>query len=139
MTSSIVFTKSAAARILGVSARQISKLEVFANTVIVFMKGQEAYSLEHREFQQSFADYRKEEGKAIALQRNVFKVGEEYLVKASTPTASHYMVRMENHAPICECGDYVRQKEIWGRGVCKHGYAVLSTLGYKSLRDAIAA
>jgi hypothetical protein len=40
---------------------------------------------------------------------------------------------------FCTCDDFNNQLEFWGRGCCKHGYAVLAHLGFGSLRDYMTA
>jgi hypothetical protein len=39
----------------------------------------------------------------------------------------------------CTCDDFNNQLEFFGRGCCKHGYAVLNSLGCQSLEHYLAA
>jgi hypothetical protein len=53
--------------------------------------------------------------------------------KGSQYCATPYSDRIE-----CACADYANQLRFYGRGVCKHGYAVLHTLGFSDLRSYLA-
>jgi hypothetical protein len=48
--------------------------------------------------------------------------------------AMHF-VHVENNELTCTCPDFQEQVTTFGQGCCKHGYAVLKTLGYSNLRE----
>jgi len=48
---------------------------------------------------------------------------------------SAYVLNPKSNTIECGCEDYKRQQQVLGRGCCKHGYALLSYLGYQSLAE----
>ncbi len=80
----------------------------------------------------AFVQFRKDGAKSLTvsyLQGNTYKV---------TGLRTHHVVTSPT-AMECDCEDYNQQVTSWGKGCCKHGYAVLGHLGYGSLSEYIAA
>jgi predicted nucleic acid-binding Zn finger protein len=48
---------------------------------------------------------------------------------------THYRVVARGDGVFCACDDFNNQLAFFGRGCCKHGYAVLGYLGLGSLAD----
>ena len=132
--SNFVFSKAAASRILGVAKNLISGFKVFFRVCWVWVQGARPRFISKKLFTQHFAEYRQQQGRELAVagwpqMPNWYEVG---------GVSNNYPVVLEPTGPECACEDYKNQIAILGRGVCKHGYAVLLSLGYCSLREYLA-
>lgn len=50
-----------------------------------------------------------------------------------------HFVHVEDKKIDCTCPDFENQIKEFGKGCCKHAYAILNHLGYGSLRDFVGA
>lgn len=128
-----IYSKAAAARILGVPEYAIAKFESWANGYFVQVRGQRPKLISRKVFKQHFADKRKKDSYSLCVARvegNHFRV-----VNPKKGTA--YNVFVEDDGLDCECKDYFNQVTILPgkRRCCKHGYAVLTWLGCDRLSD----
>lgn len=132
--SNLVFSKAAASRILGVPKTLIAGFKRFFRVCWVWVCGSRPRFISKKLFLQHFAEHRQQQGRELPVQQwpnmpNWYEVGGQN---------NNYPVVIESTGPECACEDYKNQIAILGKGVCKHGYAVLLSLGYCTLRDYLA-
>lgn len=132
----LIFSRAAVRRILnlGIYVNSI-KVEVWASVVWVQVQHRRPFFMSKKAFTNHFREWRKASGQGLSVQW--LPVPRAYGVRGST--GSRYLVRLEGDQISCTCADYRQQHEAWGRGCCKHGYAVLAQLGYGSLTEYQAA
>ncbi|AFY62798.1 hypothetical protein [Synechococcus sp. PCC 6312] len=131
--SNLIYTAANAARILG---KRFSNLviEIWAN--VVYLHGVKlSRFVSKAAFKQMFVDFRKAGAKSLTVTQNLF-VPNAYKVRNETKGTA-YDVVIINQNFTCACDDYIAQYTAMGKGVCKHGYAVLNHLGFTSLADYI--
>jgi hypothetical protein len=137
---SLIFTKSAAARVMGISASQIVRFEVWVSVCFVIVKGQRPTFVSKKKFYANFAEYRQQQGQELRASGKVTKVSaSRYTVDSNRAESGFYLLEVQPDRIVCECRDYRDQVEQWGKGVCKHGYAVMGQLGLGSLQDYLRA
>jgi hypothetical protein len=85
-------------------------------------------------FDHHFHQRRKEEGKKLLVQEIICYGSQQFEVYNPTKGSS-YTTTVENDQIYCECEDYQNQKQFWGKGLCKHGWATLAHLGFSSFKD----
>lgn len=130
---SLVFNRSAAARLLGCKPEAILKLEVWVSVVFTHVRGQRPSFISKAKFYGEFARFRREGAEGCEVRE--FSAGcypGSFDVKSES---RWHHVRLNLG---CSCQDYQQQRQLWGKGICKHQYAVLNYLGASSLEDAIA-
>ncbi len=128
-----VFSKAAAARILGVQLNAIGKFEIWAYVCFVHVKGQRPTFISKKAFKQHFVDRRKADSKSFSVSRikdNEFRV-------INPQKCSMYSVWVFQDGLDCECYDYQNQIVMLKKACCKHCYAVLNHLGFSNLSDYI--
>ena len=88
-----------------------------------------------KQFEESFTTFRKENTANLLIEPQSdcweFKV-------YNTSKMTEYKVETRHPSITCQCPDYENQLRRYGRSqepVCKHGYAVLSFLGFASIND----
>lgn len=133
--SNLIFSKAAASRILDISKNLIAGFKIFSRVCWVWVRGVRPTFISKIDFLKHFAEYRQEQAKSIPVSvwpdmPNWFK---------AEGSNDVYPVVLETSGPECACEDYKNQIILHGKGVCKHGYAVLKHLGYGSLREFLAA
>lgn len=125
------YTATAARRILGLRPSHKIEVREYASVIWVHAKGMRPRFVSKKAFLADFADSRKAAAASYTVRR-------EYGSCYSVTGRSAY--RVELGAGVrCTCEDYHAQTERWGTGCCKHGYAVLSSLGLGSLAEYQAA
>ena len=140
-STSILYSKSAAARLMGVAVDSIKGFAVWAKVAWVWVKGSRPKFMSLKAFKQHFVDHRKEAAKDLIPQYS--SMINAYMVKnprkdsqyICTPTERKDLAGNWHFGIECACDDYKNQISFFGHGACKHGYAVLSVLGFDSLRD----
>jgi hypothetical protein len=135
-SQNILYSTSAIARLLNVAASAVVKFDVFAKVVWVYIKGQRPRFLSKKLFTQHFVDRRKSEAQNLQTFKASMVGG--YVVR-NPQKDSQYIVTPTPTGIECACEDYRNQMRFFGRGCCKHGYAVLAQLGYTDLRSYLAA
>jgi hypothetical protein len=133
--TNILYSVSAVKRLLGLGDRTLVKIQEFAKVVWVWVKGKRPTFISKKAFKQHFVDRRKAQARGLVVSRNAYQSC-SYSVRNEAKN-SVYTVVLGAKAIACECEDYRNQTEFLGRGVCKHGYAVLAQLGYSCLKDYI--
>ena len=127
-----VYSKAAAARILGVSVYAIARFEKWAYVCFVQVKGKRPTFISFNAFKAHFVEWRVEASKFLC----VSKVNDSQYRVVNPKKNTAYSVFVEADGLDCECKDYENQVAILkGRRCCKHGYAVLTWLGCDRLSD----
>lgn len=129
-----VYSKSAVARMLNVAASLVVRVEKWANCAFVIVKGKRPRFWKKLDFLCHFGDWRRRQAKELVTDRlmpDVFAVINE-------KKKSKYVVKIKSDAIVCTCEDYKNQVKFLRKpGVCKHGYAVLKSLGITKLSKYI--
>lgn len=129
MMSDYVYSISAARRLFGQKVVKIEERP--CNVLIRFNDGSQNFA-DKKLFKQHFAEHRRQLGLKIDEVKRFRFNSYVYRVK------SKYWVSVFPECVSCTCGDYAAQQEMGiQRGCCKHGYAVLKTLGCTSLAEFI--
>lgn len=131
----LVFTKAAIGRVLN-TRRKIESFEIHKHaTLVIFMDGERVLAM-NASIKRDFARVRQQRAQGLHIHQE--KNGD---YRVWNPSSGHaYTVRLAVTGISCECQDYVDQCMAFsGRGCCKHGYAVLGTLGHTSLGDYLKA
>jgi hypothetical protein len=132
----MLYTKSAALRILSQLAIKIESVQLIRNTVQVTYRTQHGRCstfLSKRVFKRDFVEFRKANAQSITITRTAehstiytaWNVGQKTV----------YQVTLSPQSIQCECEDYRQQVEAFKIGCCKHGYALLNTIGYSNLNE----
>jgi hypothetical protein len=137
MTSqNILYSASAIARIFNVATSAVIKFEIWATGVWVYVKGMRPRLVSFKAFKQHFVDRRRSEANSLQVFNSSMVGG--YIVR-NPHKDSQYIVTPTRQGIECACGDYKNQVQFFGKGCCKHGYAVLAQLGFSDLRSYIAS
>jgi len=128
MMSDYIYSLSAARRLFGQKVVNVVE-ERPCNVLITFNDGSQNIA-DKKLFKQHFAEHRRQLG---------LKIDDVKPVNSYTYRVKHkYLVAVFPDRVSCTCGDYATQQELGiKRGCCKHGYAVLKTLGCTSLAEFI--
>lgn len=135
-SQNILYSASAIARIFNVAASAVVKFEIWATGVWVYVKGMRPRLVSFKAFKQHFVDRRKSEAQSLQVVRAPMVGG--YVVR-NPKKDSQYIATPTPTGIECACDDYKNQVQFFGKGCCKHGYAVLAQLGFSDLRSYIAA
>jgi predicted nucleic acid-binding Zn finger protein len=125
----LIYSVSAARRIFAIPSGVRVRIIKFWRCIWLWVAGQRPRFVSLAVFKAHFAQRRMQ----AAQQLTVSKL-EPYLFTVTNPVkAKRYAVVLIKKGPVCECEDYRNQAVLLGKGVCKHGYAVLAALGFGSL------
>lgn len=132
-----VYSRSSAARILGVESRDIVKFEVWWKVCFVQVRGCRPTFVSKKVFRQHFVDWRIERSRSL----EVIQFHREHFRVANYKKGTAYSVYLFEDGLDCTCHDYKNQILNFGggRSCCKHIYAVLSYMGYNRLSDYVKA
>jgi hypothetical protein len=130
----LVYTVSAARRILGEFLAPIQVVK-FWRSVWVWVKGRRPRFMSKAAFKNEFVRFRSFAAKTISVTKNLFD-SSKFSVRSQSRDRL-YELEATNNSITCTCRDFRDQIDAFGRGVCKHGYAVLGVLGFSNLRDYI--
>ena len=133
--TNILYSVSAVRRLLGLGDRIAVKIREFGWVVWVWIQGKRPTFISKKAFKQHFVDKRRAAARGLVVTRNAYQSC-SYSVRNEAKDSS-YKVILGATAIACECDDYKNQTEFFGRGCCKHGYAVLHQIGFNSLKDYI--
>jgi hypothetical protein len=133
----LVFSISAARRLLGVAQGVSIQIREFFKVVWVWVKGKRPTFVSKRAFKQHFVDRRRAAARALTATQWIDQP--KYFTVRNESKNSIYQLEAFPDRIECDCEDYRNQIEFLGRGCCKHGYAVLNTLGFRSLGHYIEA
>jgi hypothetical protein len=127
----LLYSKSAAARLLGVNPEEILDLQVWGTGIWVNIEGQRPRILSKRAFKQYFVAWRKAAARSLQVTAQIFNP-HTYTVRNETK-ASYYQVQLLPGQVNCTCGDFANQQQVFKYACCKHLYATLQFCGYGSL------
>jgi len=132
-----VYSIAAARRILG-NAFEIVRVERWFNVCLVVFAKCRARFMSCKAFTAHFVAWRKLQAQALTVaQRDTQNA---FHVSNVAKETKYSVFAFGRNGIACNCEDSGNQLKLLGRrGCCKHGYAVLSYLGYASLSDYIAA
>lgn len=125
---SLFITKSAAARIFDVPVFQVAEVREYAYVAWVHIKGRSPRFVSKKKFIEDAINFRKQGAESVEVFESDYDVWE---------TDKGYFVSVDATGVVCSCKDYEKQAKAFGRGCCKHGYAVLSQLGFASLTELV--
>ena len=123
--------------VMCVSASQVMRVQKFAFVAWVWVRGQRPRFVSLSAFKQAFVLRRMKAARPLKAEQWA-EVPAWFTVR-NEEKGSSYPVELGSAGPVCECEDYRNQQAFFGKGVCKHGYAVLQALGYGSLAGYLAA
>jgi len=140
----LVFTKTAAARILGCQVQQIKRLEVWASVVFLIVEGRRPTFVSHRAFKRDFTEFRRCGAQWLenSITPHLYSTNQFSVRSVRHPDRDFYTVTYHPGLVECTCADFAQQRETFGNRpkACKHSLAVLQfKLGFDSLADYVKA
>ena len=133
----ILYSVAAVRRLLGLSSSAQVQIREFFKVIWVWIRGRRPTFISKRVFHQHFAEWRKSQSKNLKVTERL-DLANHYTVRNIYKDTA-YVVEKRVDGVFCTCDDLNNQLEFWGRGCCKHGYAVLAHLGFGSLREYLQA
>jgi hypothetical protein len=135
--SNLLYSVAAARRVLGLRSSTPVEMREFFKVIWVWAKGRRPTFISKSAFKIHFVEHRKAESRDLDVTQCPHQPT-RYIV-SNKLKGSSYVVDCSPTQLECTCEDYKMQQQIFGRGCCKHGYAVLSYLGFNSLESYIKA
>jgi len=132
----ILYSASAVRRIFHLAAGVAVRLERFAFVIWVHIAGRRPRFVSLNDFKRHFAEHRQLE--ATKLRADKEPIFQNLYTVSNPVKGSSYQVAMLDKKVDCTCDDFKNQVQFFGKGCCKHAYAVLFKLGFTNLRDYIA-
>jgi len=132
----LVYSRAAAARILGVPVEQIRRVEVWPFVVLVIPHrgfGLRPRFVSKQTFRTHFVEFRRQSARDLLV---ITQRGSEFTV-LNPANSNQYQVVVGTSGIKCGCEDYHNQLRFLGRGCCKHCYRVLFHLGFQTLKDYV--
>jgi hypothetical protein len=130
----LLYSLGAARRITG---RAVQQVRVFRNAIWLHIEGERPTFLSKRHFKAHFVEWRIQRSHLLKVTQRLDQPHCFTVHNANRDTA--YYVEARPDGMYCTCDDFHNQLEFFGRGCCKHGYAVLNSLGCQSLEQYLAA
>ena len=118
----IIYSKSAAAKVMCVSTSQVMQVKKFAFVAWVWVRGQRPRFVSLSAFKQVFVMRRMKAAATLKAER--WADVPSWFTVRNEEKGSSYPVELGSAGPVCECEDYRNQQKFFGCGVCKHGYGV---------------
>lgn len=133
-----IFSNAAAERILGLPAFSVVETDLTHENKVLVKTRDKKYELPTSAFYQDFTQSRQR--RSQKLQVSTTEYGNVFMI-TNPENHNRYPTRTIATGVECRCRDYEKQQELitGSRHCCKHGYAVLSYLGYSSLAEYLAA
>jgi hypothetical protein len=142
--SKLFYSAAAIGRIMEAGARNITEISVKGDSVHFKYQNEprtlpkQALLNEFVRFRQVNGDRIREMGLLTQDSQTRFSCKSQKKVRnGSEGETETYLVEVTATGVHCTCEDYTKQHEEIGRGVCKHGYAVLGHLGFRTLAQFI--
>lgn len=135
--STILYSAAAIRRMLGLSNSVPVQIREFFKVVWVWVKGQRPTFISKADLKVHFVEHRKAEARSLEV-TDWLRSPARYTV-TNPKNGSRHIVEGHRDRLDCDCEDYHWQQQFFGRGCCKHGYAVLQYLGFDALSSYIAA
>ncbi len=130
-----VYSKAAAARLLGVPVHLILGFQKWWRVCWVWVAGRRPTFISLKAFKQHFVDWRKQQARSLC----VAQASSTWFRVVNPKKSTAYSVWAFADGLDCECSDYKNQVMILKKACCKHCYAVLQWLNFESLADYIEA
>ena len=132
----ILYSASAVRRIFQVAPGVAVRIQRFFYVIWVHIAGRRPRFVSLNDFKRHFAQHRQLEATKLRAEKESAFTN---LYTVSNPAkASSYLVALLDKKVDCTCDDFKNQVQFFGKGCCKHAYAVLFQLGFTDLRDYIA-
>lgn len=135
--SNLLYSAAAASRILGIVYQQKITVQEWFKVVWVWVRGYRPRFMSKAIFKEHFVQWRRAAARALTVTRHLFD-SHCFSVRNET-RGSLYQLTANPRGIQCPCEDYQNQIRFFGQGCCKHGYAVLSLLGFSSLQHYLSA
>lgn len=135
--SNMLYSAAAIRRMLGLNASVPVDLREFFKVVWVWVKGQRPTFVSKADLKAHFVAHRQAEARSLQV-KDWLRSPARYSV-INPASGSQHLVQERRDRLDCSCEDYYWQRQHFGRGCCKHGYAVLQYLGFDSLAQYVAA
>ena len=129
----LVYSKSSAARILGLEYSDIDRLEIWDKIIWIKPFNRKPVMVSKKDFKQHFVDIRKQKSKSLQLTEHIYD-SNAFTVRNPWKD-TYYKVTLVENGIECECEDYQNQMQFIGKACCKHCYRVLDHLGHRSLAE----
>lgn len=133
----ILYSAAAVRRLLGLRSSVSVQLKEFAKVIWVWVKGQRPTFISKQVFKRHFVEWRKSQAVGLKVTERL-DLANHYTVRNLRKDTA-YVVESRSDGLFCTCDDLNNQLEFFGKGCCKHGYAVLAQLGFESLASYITA
>lgn len=133
--SNLIYSASAAARILGIPVGLIKGFVRWWKVCWVWVKGKRPTFISLPVFKQHFVEWRKAQSRSLLLAR----VNSEQFRVVNPRKGTAYSVWALSDGLDCECEDFKNQIFMLKKACCKHCYRVLLELGFSSLQDYLIA
>jgi hypothetical protein len=130
LQDALLYTKAAIARLLGVRESKIVRTMVWWSGFWILIKGQSPRLYKKSIFKQHFPDSRRQQSQGLSVH---FHGKGKYTVKGSRAHEVFESVASKEY--ICDCRDHQSIVAAFGKGACKHIYAVLGYQGFAKLSD----
>lgn len=134
--NSLLFSKRATERILGLDPFSVDDFLVNGNIVIAKIARQKnLVTIPKQRYLQDFVAFRQQGAKEINIAK-ISSNNNDYRYRATNiSNRNTYTLEVTITGIQCECEDYRQQREISEKSCCKHGYALLNHIGFNNLRD----
>jgi len=132
----LLYSRAAAARILGVPVEQIRRVEIWPFVILVIPHkgyGLRPRFMSKKTFIFHFAEWRRQAAQELLV---VGQRGAEFTV-LNPSNGNQYRVVAGTASVKCSCEDYRNQINLLGKACCKHCYRVLFHLGFRTLKDYV--
>ncbi len=133
----ILYSVSAVRRILGIAQNVSIRIQNFAFVIWVHVSGSRPTFISKAVFKAHFAEHRQAASKGLTATQHIDQP--RCFTVRNESRNSLYQLQAKRDRILCGCDDYKNQIQFFGRGCCKHGYAVLSLLGFERLSHYIEA
>lgn len=130
----LLYSLGAARRITG---RAVIQIKVFRNAIWLHIEGERPTFLSKQLFKAHFVEWRIQRSSLLKVTQRLDQAHHFTVTNANRDTA--YYVEARSDGVYCTCDDFNNQLEFFGKGCCKHGYAVLNRLGCRSLQQYLTA
>jgi predicted nucleic acid-binding Zn finger protein len=138
MKTNFLFNKSTAARALDIYLKQIKSVREWAFVLLVVGKHFSRF-VSKRLFCKAFVLARQERAEQIKILAQFSENGNTIFQVENLENNHRNRVIDSGFEISCSCDDYKEQKTHFGKGACKHIYAVLGHYGFASLKQYKAA
>jgi hypothetical protein len=132
----LIYSAAAVRRMVG-DAFSVVRVEKWWKVCLVVFKGCRPRFMSRQAFLKHFVEWRKAQARALKVTQHIDQ-GSRFSVRNEAKNSS-YLVDCSGFGLVCTCEDFHNQMQFWGKGCCKHGYAVLAHLGFDSLQNYLTA